>query len=86
MQRSVVGAANLNMMLQQALNTSNMGISRGGTIYKLGDRVMQIRNNYDKNVFNGDIGTIEKVNMEDRTISVSFEDHQLNTRQRSWMS
>ena len=75
MQRSVVGAANLNMMLQQALNTSNMGISRGGTIYKLGDRVMQIRNNYDKNVFNGDIGTIEKVNMEDRTISVSFEDH-----------
>ena len=75
MQRSVVGAANLNMMLQQALNTSNLGISRGGTTYKLGDRVMQIRNNYDKNVFNGDIGTIEKVNMEDRTISVSFEDH-----------
>ena len=75
MQRSVVGAANLNMMLQQALNTSNLGISRGGTAYKLGDRVMQIRNNYDKNVFNGDIGTIEKVNMEDRTISVSFEDH-----------
>ena len=75
MQRSVVGAANLNMMLQQALNTSNLGISRGGTTYKLGDRVMQIRNNYDKNVFNGDIGTVEKVNMEDRTISVSFEDH-----------
>ena len=75
MQRSVVGAANLNMMLQQALNTSNLGISRGGTTYKLGDRVMQIRNNYDKNVFNGDIGTIERVNMEDRTISVSFEDH-----------
>ena len=40
-----------------------------------GDRVMQIRNNYDKNVFNGDIGTVEKVNMEDRTISVIFEDH-----------
>ena len=75
MQRSVVGAANLNMMLQQALNTSNLGISRGGTTYKLGDRVMQIRNNYDKNVFNGDIGTVEKVNMEDRTISVIFEDH-----------
>ena len=75
MQRSVVGAAHLNMMLQQALNTSTLGISRGGTTYKQGDRVMQIRNNYDKNVFNGDIGTVEKVNMEDRTISVFFEDH-----------
>ena len=75
MQRSVVGAANLNMMLQQALNTSTLGISRGGTTYKQGDRVMQIRNNYDKNVFNGDIGTVEKVNIEDRTISVVFEDH-----------
>uniref|UniRef100_UPI0040269E97 SF1B family DNA helicase RecD2 n=1 Tax=Prevotella sp. TaxID=59823 RepID=UPI0040269E97 len=75
MQRSVVGAANLNMMLQQALNTSTLGISRGGTTYKQGDRVMQIRNNYDKNVFNGDIGIVEKVNMEDRTISVVFEDH-----------
>ena len=60
MQRSVVGAANLNMMLQQALNTTTLGISRGGTTYKLGDRVMQIRNNYDKNVYNGDIGTVEK--------------------------
>ena len=75
MQRSVVGAAHLNMMLQQALNPSTLGISRGGTTYKQGDRVMQIRNNYDKNVFNGDIGTVEKVNMEDRTISVIFEDH-----------
>ena len=75
MQRSVVGAAHLNLMLQQAINTSTLGISRGGTTYKLGDRVMQIRNNYDKNVFNGDIGTVEKVNMEDRTITVSFEDH-----------
>lgn len=75
MQRSVVGAAHLNMMLQQALNPSTLGISRGGTTYKQGDRVMQIRNNYDKNVFNGDIGTVEKVNMEDRTISVFFEDH-----------
>lgn len=75
MQRGVVGAANLNMMLQQAINTSSLGISRGGTTYKLGDRVMQIRNNYDKNVFNGDIGTVEKVNMEDRMICVRFEDN-----------
>ena len=75
MQRSVVGAANLNMMLQQALNTSNLGISRGGTTYKLGDRVMQVRNNYDKNVFNGDIGIVEQVSMEDRTLFVRFDDN-----------
>ena len=75
MQRSVVGAANLNMMLQQALNTTTLGISRGGTTYKLGDRVMQIRNNYDKNVYNGDIGTVEKVNIEDRTLCVNFDNN-----------
>ena len=75
MQRSVVGATNLNMMLQQALNTSNLGISRGGTTYKLGDRVMQVRNNYDKNVFNGDIGIVEHVSMEDRTLFVRFDDN-----------
>ena len=74
MQRSVVGAGNLNMLLQQALNTSTLGISRGGINYRLGDRVMQIRNNYDKNVFNGDIGIIEKVNMEDRTLCIRFDD------------
>ena len=75
MQRSVVGATNLNMMLQQALNTSNLGISRGGTTYKLGDRVMQVRNNYDKNVFNGDIGIVEQVSMEDRMLFVRFDDN-----------
>lgn len=75
MQRSVVGATNLNTMLQQALNTSNLGISRGGTTYKLGDRVMQVRNNYDKNVFNGDIGIVEQVSMEDRTLFVRFDDN-----------
>ena len=74
MQRSIIGAGNLNMMLQESLNTSTQGISRGGTTYKLGDRVMQVRNNYEKNVFNGDIGTVEKVNMEDRTITINFDD------------
>lgn len=74
MQRSVVGAGNLNVVLQQALNHNTQSISRGGNTYKLGDRVMQIRNNYDKNVFNGDIGTVEKVNLEDRTLTINFDD------------
>ena len=74
MQRSVVGAGNLNTVLQQALNHNTQSLSRGGNTYKLGDRVMQIRNNYDKNVFNGDIGTVEKVNLEDRTLTINFDD------------
>ena len=74
MQRSVVGAGNLNTVLQQALNHNTLSLSRGGNTYKLGDRVMQIRNNYDKNVFNGDIGTVEKVNLEDRTLTINFDD------------
>lgn len=75
MQRGVVGAGNLNLLLQQSLNPSRQGISRGGICYRQGDRVMQIRNNYDKNVFNGDIGTIEKVNMEDHTLCIRFDDN-----------
>ena len=48
--------------------------SRGGFKYRQGDRVMQILNNYDKDVFNGDIGTIENVDMEDRSLKVRFEE------------
>ena len=75
MQRGTVGAANLNVLLQQALNTSPLGLSRSGYTFREGDRVMQIRNNYDKEVFNGDIGCVEKVDMEDRTLVVNFDDH-----------
>lgn len=77
MQRGAVGATNLNMLLQQALNESAPGLSRGGTTYRHGDRVMQIRNNYDKEVFNGDIGTIVRVNHEDRTLTVDFDGRQI---------
>ncbi len=77
MQRSVVGASNLNMLLQQALNETSTGLSRGGTTYRHGDRVMQIRNNYNKEVFNGDIGTIVRVNHEDRTLTVDFDGRQI---------
>ena len=73
MQRSVVGAGNLNILLQEALNHNTAGISRGGYTYKFGDRVMQIRNNYDKNVFNGDIGIVAKVDLEDRTLTIDFD-------------
>ena len=71
MQRGVVGSANLNLILQEALNPTKEG---GGYNFRKGDRVMQIRNNYDKEVFNGDLGYIESVNQEDRTLMVNFEE------------
>lgn len=74
MQRGVVGSANLNLILQEVLNPTKEGLSRGGYNFRKGDRVMQIRNNYDKEVFNGDLGYIESVNQEDRTLMVNFEE------------
>jgi len=73
MQRGETGAQNLNAILQDALNPSDVTIKYGGTIYKLNDKVMQIKNNYDKNVFNGDIGTIVKIDMEDKTLVINFD-------------
>ena len=73
MQRGVVGASNLNLALQDALNPTPVCLNRGGYSYRKGDRVMQIRNNYDKGVFNGDLGYIEEVDMEERTLVASFD-------------
>lgn len=73
MQRGVVGAANLNIALQATLNTSQVCLNRGGYSFKEGDRVMQLKNDYDKDVFNGDLGYIANVNTEDRTLQVDFD-------------
>ena len=81
MQRGVVGAVNLNQVLQAAVNPPAPALrgeaapelQRGGYTFRPGDKVMQIRNNYDKEVFNGDIGTIASIRMEDRTLTVDFD-------------
>ena len=73
MQRGIVGAANLNMALQQALNPSGVSLNRSGYSFRQGDRVMQLRNNYDKDVFNGDLGFVESVDMEERILFVNFD-------------
>ncbi|WP_418919970.1 ATP-dependent RecD-like DNA helicase [Alistipes putredinis] len=73
MQRGVVGAANLNLLLQQALNPSGPSLGRGGYTYRQGDRVMQLRNNYAKEVFNGDLGYIREVDTEERMLTVDFD-------------
>lgn len=77
MQRGECGAVNLNQVLQEAMNPTNIFLRRGGTQYRLHDKVMQIRNDYDKEVFNGDIGMIVKVNMEDRELTVKFDDREV---------
>lgn len=74
MQRGVVGAANLNIALQEALNPSQTALNRGGYSFRPGDRVMQLRNNYTKEVFNGDLGYVESINTEEQTLLVNFED------------
>ncbi len=77
MQRGECGAVNLNQVLQEAMNPTNIFLRKGGTQYRLHDKVMQIRNDYDKEVFNGDIGMIVKVNMEDRELTVNFDDREV---------
>lgn len=77
MQRGVVGAANLNQVLQEAVNSGSLGLRRGGVEYRQHDKVMQIRNNYEKEVFNGDIGTVESVNLEDRELVIRFDGREI---------
>ena len=73
MHRGVVGASSLNAALQKELNASPEGLQRGGRIFKKGDKVMQIRNNYDKDVYNGDIGRIVSMDKEAQEVTVSFD-------------
>ncbi len=73
MHRGVVGAANLNAELQKHLNSSQDELVRSGKVFKAGDKVMQIRNNYDKEVFNGDIGRISKIDRETQEVTVNYD-------------
>ena len=72
MHKGIVGASNLNITLQQVLNPREDGITRGGRNFRISDKVMQIRNNYDKEVFNGDIGRILNIDTETQEVTISF--------------
>ena len=74
MQRGELGARNLNVLLQQALNPRGEAIERFGWTYRVGDKVMQLENDYDKDVFNGDIGRIVAIDEEDRSLKIRFDD------------
>ncbi len=72
MYRGETGANNLNQVLQDELNPSGQEMTRGGIRFRVGDKVMQVRNNYDRDVFNGDIGRV--LGIEDDILRVRFQD------------
>ena len=86
MKKGAAGVYEMNRRLQEALNPSEgqPQLTRGETIFRLGDKVMQVKNDYElgwlrgdeegKGVFNGDIGFITDVNREDKTLTVRFDD------------
>lgn len=74
MNRGGIGTRSLNIMLQQALNgAAEPKVSRFGWTFAPGDKVLQNINNYDKEVFNGDIGNIESVDLEQSTLLINFD-------------
>ena len=75
MTRGSLGTMSLNRMIQESANPARSGsgqLTVGERIFRVGDRVIHRRNNYDLNVFNGDIGTIRTIDTEELTLSVSF--------------
>jgi exodeoxyribonuclease V alpha subunit len=77
MHRGEAGVGALNTRLQAALNPAGSGKAErpvGGRVFRVGDRVMQIRNNYEKDVFNGDMGRITAIDLEEQTVGVRMDD------------
>ena len=72
MRRGSVGSENFNKRLQEILNPSSEETIRGGRNFRVGDKVMQVRNNYDYDVFNGDIGRITDVDLVDKLVTIEF--------------
>ncbi len=73
MHKGVAGVANLNTTLQSALNPHARGLRGPAAEYRPGDKVIQLRNNYDKNLFNGDIGTVKSIDGVAGTLDAEFD-------------
>ena len=74
MNRGPAGAVALNEALQSALNPSGAALVRGSRTYRVGDKVMQLRNDYDKNIYNGDVGLVSGIDPEEAGMTVRFEE------------
>lgn len=79
MNRGIVGTQQLNHQLQTMLNSSAPGnhVSYAGTTFNVGDRVMQMRNNYDKQVFNGDTGFITTIDAPEQKLIIQYDDRHI---------
>ncbi|MGD0276084.1 MAG: ATP-dependent RecD-like DNA helicase [Syntrophales bacterium] len=77
MHRGTVGTGNLNIELQKALNPGEEGVFRGGRLFRVNDKVMQIVNNYEKEVYNGDIGRICSIDEEAKEVNVIIDDREI---------
>ena len=73
MRRGIIGTENLNIQLQEVLTPKGEAVSWAGRRYLRGDKVMQIRNDYQKEVFNGDIGRIEEIDFDEQEVAVIFD-------------
>ncbi len=71
--KGIVGTVNLNTRIQEVLNPNNVKFSRGSIVFKLNDKVIQLKNNYKKEVFNGDIGYISHMDLELKEASINFD-------------
>jgi exodeoxyribonuclease V alpha subunit len=69
--------SNLNRVLQEKLNPGSFELAHGDRRFRPADKVMQIRNNYDKEVFNGDIGRVEHIDAEAGVVTVRYEDRRV---------
>jgi exodeoxyribonuclease V alpha subunit len=81
MTRGMVGTRNLNTVLQQLINpplADKAEITRGGIILRVGDRVIQKKNDYNREVFNGDMGVIAAIDLEEQEVTVQFAERQVN--------
>ncbi|MES2200016.1 MAG: ATP-dependent RecD-like DNA helicase [Chlamydiota bacterium] len=74
MKKGIIGIDNLNMLLQKKLNPSANPLLKMGRSFHLHDKVMQIRNNYQKEAYNGDVGTITAIDMEEEQLEVCFDE------------
>jgi exodeoxyribonuclease V alpha subunit len=68
-----VGVESLNLRIQKKLNKNSLYVQRGIYEFRLGDRVIQLKNNYEKEVFNGDIGFVKKIDLEMKVLAVEFD-------------
>lgn len=74
MVRGSVGTRSLNEALQARLNPTGIELRRGNTVFRVGDRVMQMRNDYDREIFNGDVGFVSAIDEEEEILTLKLEE------------